>query len=43
MIVKSNDENPKVIYSRRKGARLYDDVLIQDVDKPKFCEKWKTK
>ena len=32
----------KVIYRGRKSARLYCDVLIHDVDKPKCCEKWKT-
>ena len=29
----------KVIYSGQKGARLYCEVLIQDANKPKYCEK----
>ena len=33
----------KVIYSGQKGARLYYEVLIQDANKPKCCEKWETK
>ena len=33
----------KVIYSGQKGARLYYEVLIQDANKPKCCEKWGAK
>ena len=33
----------KVIYNGRKGAHLHYDALTQDVDRPKFCEKWETK
>ena len=33
----------KVIYSGQKGARLYYEVLIQDANPPKCCEKWETK
>ena len=33
----------KVIYSGRKGARLYYEVLTHDANKPNCCEKWETK
>ena len=33
----------KIIYSGQKCARLYYEVLIQDANKPKCCEKWETK
>ena len=33
----------KVIYSGQKGARLYYEMLIQDANKSKCCEKWETK
>ena len=33
----------QVVYGGQKVARLRYDVLIQDADKPKCCEKWETK
>ena len=33
----------KVIYCGQKRARLYYEVLLQDANKPKCCEKWETK